>query len=364
MPTLFPEARDPNFRELHPWAFVISDALRFSPETDFEEAREFIDRWIAEYPDGDDKTDLANRLLGDNAQFIPAFYEIAAFAALRRARFEVEAHPVLAHTTRHPDFLAVRGEQRVYVECATAGASRDDVAADRREDELFGQIQRARLPGYTLVFARHATGTRVPSRRSLLTWVAQQLVEQRDDDENHLGVWEYEDWRIGVSAVPDPDDAIGDRPIGGVVDVNIESSTPRLAATIRDKQSAYRELDGPYVIALGTSVIHAGERELWDALFGSRTWILHHDTHEVDEVRARDGCWIGPAGLRGGQVSAVLFAPGLGPRSLRTAGWTLVHHPEPTYPLPTGLFPFAAEHVWVDGLLTECPATEVFEPDQ
>lgn len=359
MSTLFPERRVPDFREQHPWAFVISDALRFSPDDDFEEARQFIDHWVNVYPDGDDKTDLANRLLGDNAQFIPAFYEVAAFAALCNAGFDAEPHPELDHSPRHPDFLAVRGELRLYAECATAGARDDDVAAERRHDEFLGELQRSRVPGYSLVLERLVTGRRAPSRRTLLTWVEERLARQVGE-ERDLGVWEFEDWRIGVSAVPDPEDTGGEGPIGMVIDSSSGSSAPKLAATIRGKQSAYGQIGRPYILVLGTSVIHASERELWDALFGSRTWALHENTRQVDEVRKPDGCWLGPAGVRGGAVSAILFAPALGPRSIRTASWTLVHHPAPEYPLPTGLFPFAAEHVWVDGLLTARPAIQAF----
>lgn len=364
MPTLFPEPRNPRFFDEHPWAFVISDALRFSPGADFDQAREFIDRWLDEYPGGDDKIDLANRLLGDNAQFIPAFYELAVFAALRRVGFDVQPHPTIPGTPRHPDFLASREGNRIYVEVGTAGAHRDVVAAERRQDDLFGQIQRARVPGYSLVFERHVTGTRAPSRRNLLTWINERLAGRSvQGDEHDLGTWEYEDWRIGVSAIPDLDDPAGERPIGMVVDVGIESSTPRLVATIRDKQSAYGALDAPYLIVLGTNVIHAGERELRDALFGSIRWEMNLETRDVNVVRARDGCWFGPAGQRGEQVSAILFVPGLGPRSLSTTTWTLVHHPGPTHRLQIGVFPFAAEHVWVDGALSERLATESFEPE-
>jgi len=353
MPTLFPEERDQNFRQNHPWTFRISDALRFSNEDEFEQARAFIDEWVAVFPEGDDKTDLTNRLLDQNAQFIPAFLELCTFAALTRAGFSVQPHPAMPDSPRRPDFLAVRGDLRVYVECTTANENSQSGATARRQDELLAQIQRSTVPAYSLVVVPLAIGNAVPSRRHFLNWVEQRLAEGTLDDEESLGIWSHDGWRIRVSAVPD-EDADGERPIAAVVDADVESSTPQLVARIRDKQAAYGELDAPFLLVLGTNVIFASDRELWDALFGSIRWEINMETREVTAVRAEDGLW---QGLRGDRVSAILFTSGLGPRSLRTTDWTLVHHPQPAHALPGGLLRFATEHMWRDGRLqAETPA--------
>lgn len=125
-----------------------------------------------------------------------------------------------------------------------------------------------------------------------------------------------------------------------------EPNRNALRSAIAKKQSAYGELETPLVLVLSAFDLYPFERELFDALIGDEVPWINVETRENGTSRRTNGVWFDTAGWKGQHLSAVLYTPGLGPRSITSSSWTLIHHPCPLDPLPTGLFPFAREVTW------------------
>ena len=76
--------------------------------------RDELDRWFADFPEGEHARDLRNRFRKDDPrQHYAAWWELYLYTFLRRSGFEVEVHPYVHGTRDRPDFL-VRSRRGVF----------------------------------------------------------------------------------------------------------------------------------------------------------------------------------------------------------------------------------------------------------
>lgn len=79
-----------------------------------------MNRWVDELPD-EVRADVIARLRDDNSQHRAAWWELYLHAALRRAGYELVAHPEIAGSQRHPDYRVVSAQGCFYLEARITG---------------------------------------------------------------------------------------------------------------------------------------------------------------------------------------------------------------------------------------------------
>jgi hypothetical protein len=86
----------------------------------WDRVRELVNEWFAEYPEAS-KADLRSRFQdADPGQHYGAWFELYVYKLFRRLGYEMSIHPILATTTRQPDFLVANGDVSMYVECVVS----------------------------------------------------------------------------------------------------------------------------------------------------------------------------------------------------------------------------------------------------
>jgi hypothetical protein len=317
----------------------------------WQRIRDLIEAWFQQLCD-DAKADVAGRLRsGEDRQFHAAFLELYCHEMLLRLGYRVTCHPDL--NRGRPDFLAENGQDSLVLEATVAAHSDKEVAAGRREGQVYDAINRIRSPDFFLyVEVEQASQSPLSASRlrpRLEAWLKaldydeiRRLAEAgnffRSPDTPRFR-WDHGGWRIEFMPIPKKEarGKPGLRPIGlHAPKGGFENDSGLIRKAVMDKANAYGQFDIPYVIAIGVHDLFPDHIDLTNALFGSEQLTVR--THEDGRIetfpgRARDGVWIGPRGPQYRRVSGVLTAPGLLPWTVATAVPTLWHHPAAAHEL-------------------------------
>jgi hypothetical protein len=312
----------------------------------WQRVRDLIEVWFERLCD-DAKADVAARLRsGDDRQFHAAFFELYCHETLLRLGYRLACHPDVGQG-RRPDFLAEDGHGSLVLEATVAARSDEEVAAGRREAQVYDAINRMESPDFFLYVEVQEAGQSPPSaarlRPRLQAWLKAVNYDaiRRSADSGNLFrspdvprfQWEDGGWRVQFIPIPKyrARGKPGLRPIGvhaptvGFVD---DGGPIRKAVT--DKANAYGEFDILYVIAIGVHGFFPDDIDVTNALFGSEQVAVR--TYEDGRVetfpsRARDGAWIGLGGVQHRQISGVLSAPRLQALTVASTVPTFWHHP-------------------------------------
>ena len=287
----------------------------------FARVRDLVDDWFDRYCAGE-KADLRARLRSkDNRQFRAAFWELYLHEAFVRLGFDVACHPEIADTARQPDFRVERSDGAFYVEATLAADSDDETASERRRRAVYDSFARVKSPNFWLWIEIERTADTDPSvaraRPALERWlagiepdaVAKDLAAGVPLHDQTSFVFDDAGWQIRVFPFPKTVDArnVAGSPLGafGQSDPVALDDRGKIFRALRDKASAYGQLDLPYLIAVRTSSFSADEYDVNTALFGSEAVVfpLEGDTPaRLDSQFKRPlvgSCWTSEhAGLR------------------------------------------------------------------
>jgi len=295
--------------------------------------RRLLEEWLVKMP-ATSREDLRRRLRArDNQQGIAAFWEMYLYVSLTNAGFEVRPHPDVPGSTKHPDYLASRGDAGFYLEATAAMQPAADVASENILNELYAALDRLENPNFWVQVQVLSKGSSSPPGSQLRRDVEQFLREQDADkllamcggNEVALGdlpsiEWREGDWQILVRALPKPEAARAEariRPIGALGPIaGWVRDRAALLNVLEAKARRYGALDKPYVIAVRLEPLTVDSDDIMDALFGQRGVEVATTGHRVREVRQPDGLWFGPKGPRAGRVSALVFAYAINPYSV------------------------------------------------
>jgi hypothetical protein len=319
----------------------------------WQRVRELIEAWF-ERLCGDAKADVAARLRsGDDRQFQAAFLELYCHETLLRLGYRVACHPDVGQGGRRPDFLAEGEGGSLVLEATVAARSDQEVAAGRREAQVYDAINQVHSPDFFLYVEVKEAGQSPPSAARLRPRLEAWLKGLDYDAIRHAAdtrmlfrspevprfPWEDGGWRVEFLPIPKHEarGKPGLRPIGvHAPTVAFVDDCGRIRKAVLEKATAYGQLDVPYVVAVGVHELMPDAIDVTNALFGREQVAIR--TYEDGRVetfpaRARDGVWIGPRGVRHRRVSGVLTALGLRPWTVATAVPTLWHHPAATHEL-------------------------------
>ncbi len=295
--------------------------------------RDALEDWFSRYPPGRDRQDLLGKFRdGDRRQFASAAWELYIHESLRRQGFDVKPNPPLAYTTRRIDFLASKGAERVYVECAIVTHSDDDAKRISGIGALEAAIDHSDILDYwlDLEFDRRGQGPIPPDRfvTGLRRWVASQDIEALAAIA-HRGPtwlpsydWLEDGWIAHVWAIPRSPELRGRpdiRPLGIMpADTEEKSVWLALRAKLETKAEAYGELDAPYVIAVNAP--DAWPRDLHAA------WAVY-GPYAFDARWERTGFLMRVGGPTYPGVSGVLASVALQPHTFPRQWPTLYENP-------------------------------------
>lgn len=305
--------------------------LNRAARPEWELVRNLVDEWFSEYPVAA-QADLRSRLQDDDyVQHIGAWWELYTYTLFRRLGYDVSIHPVLANTSRQPDFLVTREDISIYVECVVhlpnTGAVNGEGGGER--SWIFEATNRARDPNFMVDIEIHRTETQRPKAseiiRALESWlssldpdeVLQRIAAGADAPELVLNVrgWtiEYSAWPVKPERRGEGGRLIGGYPmLGGV----INGEMLRFRDMVKRKGGRYGLPDKPLVVAVLNTSVFLDEGEVNEALFGSVAIRYYQDiagSAEAERVRQRDGYWRQGPPKRGSRVSGVLLGANIYP---------------------------------------------------
>lgn len=332
--------------------------------------RSLMQQWMDRISDDVSYNDLLQRLRsGDDEQFRSAYLELYLHESLLRAGYEIVVHPKVAGTTRHPDFLAVRGDDRVYVEAIAPGATAAAKAAAGRRAVLFDTVNRLKDPKFILWLDHLVDGPRPPKAARLRAELRQWL--GRLDPESSWTVdaaprydWREDGWEAGLKAVPKKLEARGLRPdsqaigIYGHSGVRMVDDAPGIRRALTEKHHEYGDLDAPFVIAIGTYIIDQDRWHASNAMYGQVAIELDPNfggQAPARTIRQADGYFGTPPEWQNRNVSGVLLVNQLMPYYFQRAEVTLWRHPSPNNALPDELGLPAHVIAFDVGELSEAP---------
>ena len=139
--------------------------------------RDLLEEWFDRFPAAS-QADLCGRFRSpDEAHHEGAFFELYIHELACKMGFELRDHPDIPGSTNHPDFLAVRGNQPLFfLEATIAASSATQVAAEKRQAEVYDCLNRMVSPNFFLLIeVEGAPATPPPAaklRRDLERWLA------------------------------------------------------------------------------------------------------------------------------------------------------------------------------------------------
>jgi len=302
--------------------------------------------------------DVRAALRSDDAQARSAFLELYLHECLIRGGYEVVIHPELGHTSRKPDFLASRGSSRVFIEAIAPGPSRAERAAANRIGDLLAELDQVGDDAFFIMTTsiRQASNSAPAGnfRDRIRTWLAGLDADAVDTEDLPTRTFERDSWSVTVSVLPIKRDKRGSvkRSIGIYAhgEAQFINDGAKLVAALKSKVSRYGHLDAPFVVAVGTTSFDEDDEDVFNALFGSVSWVLDGlgPGEEIISrgVRNRDGFFGSQAAWANRHLSAVLIVDQLSlhdPTRARVALWV---RPDPLHPLPSELMFPGVIHEW------------------
>lgn len=298
--------------------------------------------------------DVRAALRSDDAQARSAFLELYLHECLVRGGHEVVIHPELYHTSRKPDFLAIRGATRVFIEAITPGTSPADRAAANRIGALLSALDEVGDDNFVLMTTSITqTSNSAPAanfRNRIRKWLTQLDPNSVGSEDLPSQTFEQDGWSVTVKAIPiKPSSRSSTRRSIGVYAhsaAQFIDDGAKLVSALESKAKRYGQLDAAYVVAVGTTSYVEVDEYALNALYGSVSWTIDGLNPWVRGARNRDGYFGSPGAWKNRQVSAVLTVDQLAlhdPTRARVSLWT---HPNPLHPLPNEpMFP-GVIHDW------------------
>lgn len=312
----------------------------------WQRVRDLLDEWFCYVP-GASRADLRGRLeSGAEADFRSAFFELYCREIFRRSGWDLEHHPVLAHTTRRPDFRASRRSVTAYVEVTTTSPPRLDAASEARLNVMMDAINdRMEIDHFMLGIDVVSVGNDCPPagplsgklRAWLSTLNADQLIAAGGDNYSSESIeWVEGGWHLNFKAYPLPADRRdpGGRIIGtwGPAEASIVDDVTPIRKRVASKAKAYGELKAPFVIAIDAVSQFTGDDDFLSAFYGTSAVVYYQNAGPGAPpptwIRKLDGLWVKRDGWHQSQVSAVLASTTIMPwtwdRQPRRSGTTQV----------------------------------------
>lgn len=295
----------------------------------YENIREVLERWYADYPAGD-KGDLRGRFRNGDQSHAGAYFELFLHQVMRRLGLSPEVHPVPEIGKGRPDFVITGArESTCYIE-ANVMFKRRWNSEDPRENELLEAIDAvAELHPTKISVSVSIKGTlrnshkKKPLKRKVRAWldsIDPTDLSTTNFDHNPRLCIRRNDWVAELVAFG-PLSRPSRRLIhAGPTKVGSSDLGPLLAENLKRKAKRYGTLDRPLILAINTNDVFTSDSDEHEALLGTRV-----------------GIWRTDSAARHQRVHGVLFFRGLFPNNMHTVVARLYLNPNTQADIPQEL---------------------------
>jgi hypothetical protein len=319
---------------------------------DFDSLREAVNSWISEFP-AMEQDEIVKRLKKvSNEDFEAGIAELILYVVLKRAQYSVEVHPETP-TKKKIDFKFAKGEFGAFVESTSFAPSREKIAGDNREAQIYNSIEKANIPdNVSFGYSVRTRGNECPNLKTLVAAIEKWAGDNKANSERPSRVFNAGDWEIEldifIRSVPKQDPrniaaSIGEaRWIAGHLEIR---------DALNEKKDRYGSLNAPFVIAVTDckeEMAGGHLEELVAALFGDDAYRIV-DGQLKYAGKSANGFWGTAENPRNSHVSAVLLIPSAKIWAFRAAQWQplLVLNPWAAHALPNGSLPLNT--YWLNG---------------
>jgi hypothetical protein len=291
-----------------------------------------LDRWFADFPDGQASRDLRNRFRKqDPGQHYAAWWELYLHRLLTRCGFHVDVHPELDGTGDRPDFRIRTDAGSFFLEAATTFSGIvDDEPHSPLEPQIMDAIDQGSSETFTVLLDFARVGNVMPRTAEIVRPIERWLRELDPDAERHTSdpptkTFAVRDWELELTAFPIAPEYCG-KPgrllAGGPPIVGSVNDVEKLRATLQRKARKYGRPQEPLIVAVLLPSTFADRRTVEKSLFGD-TAIQYRMGERGNErwVRLRNGLWLGASGPRARNVSAVITGFGILPGAALATRW-------------------------------------------
>lgn len=307
-----------------------------------------LEEWFYHFPE-DEKFDLKSRF---KATFYPAFYELYIHALFCSLGYKLEAHPIVAGTTKRPDYKATKEDGSFFfIEVKVITLKSDHVSGlERRTNVLMDAINQVEAYNFLLKLEEIQFKSASQPSGKIIVQHLNTLISKIDPDEYEKQVvkhgydkmpfitYEDEKVKIALQLFPKAEQfrgqkskSIGTHP--AVMQIGNDSDS--LIASLEKKSSRYGDFNAPYVICINKQSVAFDKIELQEALYGSLAITYSANSNNRDErLEFKGNGFFGnrkrPKHTR---VSAVYLTNANEANLTNTADHTLGHNPDALFPI-------------------------------
>lgn len=257
--------------------------------------RKLLEEWFTRYPE-EEKQDLKSRF---QSAFNPAFYELYIYILFQQMGYTLSIHPELPDVKKCPDYLATKGEKKIYIEVKQIMMlTQSEQSLQRRENTVLDALNKVDAPNFLLKLNRivFKEGSQ-PSGKMIINFFNKTLAEIDPDKyttdlmkNGYVGMPEliYDDDKITIQVQLLPKSpskrganspAIGSHP--SVIQIGNDSED--IISALETKASRYGHLNAPYIICINKQSVSFDVMEVQEALYGSLEISWSEDPANRDE---------------------------------------------------------------------------------
>jgi len=325
---------------------------------DIQKIKAVLEMWFASYPE-DGQADLKARFRArTESQHQAAFSELWVHEVLRQLECRVELHPDVGSST-HPDFMVTpNGAEPFLIEVTTTNDSEEEVAAQRRIDQVYDTLNKLKSPDFFIaIIDKGKPVSPVPGARlradlghwlETLSWEEVKSLWDRDGfDAAPTYDWKYENWDVTFKVIPKSAENRGSanvRPIGLMMptDIKFLTTDSEIKRSVEGKDK-YGNVELPMIVVLNVLGDFCERFDVMNALFGRETFVFGPGGTRPGG-RLHDGAWDGRDGPQHVSISAVWVLHALNTWNATHPEFWFVHNPWATHAASTTAIPIA-QHV-------------------
>ncbi|WP_160138679.1 hypothetical protein [Chryseobacterium sp. c4a] len=257
--------------------------------------RVLLEQWFARYPK-EEKQDLKSRF---QAAFNPAFYELYIYILFQQMGYTLSIHPELPDVKKCPDYLATKGEEKIYIEVKyIMMLTQNEQSLQRRENAVLDAINKVNASNFLLklnsiVFKESSQ----PSGNRMINFFNKALAEIDPDKyngdlmKNGYGAMPtiiYDDDKITIEVQLLPKSPLQRGTDSRAVAIfpsvkQIGNDSENIISALETKASKYGHLNAPYIICVNKQSVSFDVIEVQEALYGSWESSWSEDPNNRDE---------------------------------------------------------------------------------
>lgn len=314
-----------------------------------ERVRSFLEEWFSRYPEAHRSELKARMFKSEEHDYYSAAFELILFAALTSLGCAVQVHAPVKGTANKPDFWCkAPGAQDFYVEAVLASEFNDaHKKARKRSRSAIDALEGIDSAGFYLYVDESGQPDTSPRssrlRNKVVRWLGSLDAEKVRQEVWAKGYhaapsmrWEHDGWEVDIRAWPSQTKH-NEQVVGARAESlrQIEPVGPARRAIV-EKAKKYRDLAGPFLIALNVESLVFDRSDEMQALFGDEVYLLRLGEQGVETLQYRkpNGAWRDFRGSRYKRVSGVWIFNNLSPWRAAHSDGTLYLNPCALRPLP------------------------------